>query len=252
VPPVQTSFDFDPKSANAASNATPITRDFGNTDSPAGLQGASCTLNVTDFPVDPPVAQSIGCTANTPTSGTPQAGTTSCSVGSGGGPPVATPLKVRCSGDPEASIQFSNKTPLIWGPIPSATRYKVYRGSVANLSSTYGAYRNSRDPNLTDMQFVELRKGSAIAAVERRGPSARHAPEAPTKRRSLSLLTQQLGPLRRWRRFESTKRGPPPRLRRLEGESNQPREFGQVLRLGPRGGNQDTKGIQARTQTGGL
>lgn len=174
--PTQTSFDFTPKTANAAAGPTTITCNFGYTDSPAGLQGASCSFTFTDAMANPPITQSIGCTGNTPSSGTPQNGTTSCNVtlprysapgvwltslgyvdkvGNSTSLPHGTSLTVTCAGDPETTVRFSNKTTLTWGPIAGATRYNVYRGDVASVATTYGTCQNARDPNLTDTQFVD-------------------------------------------------------------------------------------------------
>ncbi len=177
TPPTQTAFDFSPKTANAGAGPTTITCTFGYLDTPAGLAGASCDFNFTDGMVFPPVSQSIGCTGTTPTSGTPQNGTTSCSVtlprysapgawtvsvgytdkvGNSTSLPHAVPLAVSCGGgDPEASIRFSTKTTLTWLPVAGATRYNVYRGDVAALGTSYGTCQNARDPNLTDTTFVD-------------------------------------------------------------------------------------------------
>lgn len=174
--PVQTSFDFNPKTADSGSGPTSITCSFGFTDNPAGVAASSCDFNFTDNSVFPPVSQSIGCSGSVPASGTRQSGTMTCNVtlprysapggwvvessysdqvGNSGSFPVAPLLNVTCGGDPEASLQFANDTTLTWGPIAGASRYNIYRGTVNNLPTTYGTCQNSRDPVLTDTQFVD-------------------------------------------------------------------------------------------------
>lgn len=173
-PPMQMSFDFNPKTADAGAGPTAITCEFGYVDNPAGLQGASCDFNFTDAMVFPPVSQSIGCTGSVPTSGTPQNGTTRCvvtlprysapgswsvsvgyrdAVGNGTSAPHATPLAVTCGGEVEATLRFATPSTLTWTPVIGATRYNVYRGDVSNVAVDYGACQNARDPDLLDTLF---------------------------------------------------------------------------------------------------
>ncbi|MFN7966645.1 MAG: hypothetical protein U0V87_13260 [Acidobacteriota bacterium] len=180
--PNQTSFTFSPTTANAGAGPTTITCTFGFTDSPAGVSTSSCDFDFNDFTVFPPVSQSQGCTATALASGTRQSGTMSCTfviprysapgnwfattnytdaVGNSSTFNPATPLSVTCGGggDPECTLTWSNKTTLTWNAIAGATRYNVYRGDPATLPN-YGTCQNSRDPNLTDTQFVETQNPS--------------------------------------------------------------------------------------------
>ena len=176
--PNQTSFDFNPKTATAGTGPTTITCSFGFSDSPAGVSSSSCDFDFNDNTVFPPVNQTQGCTATALASGTRQSGTMSCTfviprysapgnwfattgytdaVGNSSTFNPATPLNVTCGGggDPECNLLWSNKTTLTWNSIAGATRYNIYRGDPATLATTYGTCQNSRDPNLTDTQFVE-------------------------------------------------------------------------------------------------
>jgi hypothetical protein len=83
-------------------------------------------------------------------------------VGNGSDYVPATPLTVGCSSaaDPESTLSWSDKTTLTWNAIAGATRYNVYRGDLASLATLYGLCQNSRDPNLTDLQFLETQDPS--------------------------------------------------------------------------------------------
>ncbi len=193
VAPAFGAFDFNPKTANAATGPTTVTCTIPLTDATSGVAAAGCTFGFTDFMTFPPVQQSQGCTSNTPASGTPNYGTYSCSVtiprysapgdwtvtvdaedkvGNFATLEPATLLNVTCGGggDPEPSIRFEQGTrnTIIWSPISGATRYNVYKGNLPQLPGppvNYGTCQNATDPNLTDTQFVD----NAVPNATQRG-----------------------------------------------------------------------------------
>lgn len=181
--PVIGAFDFNPKTANAATGPTSVTCTIPVTDSPAGVAEAGCTFSFLDFMTFPPVQQSQGCGSTSPSSGTRNNGTFTCNaviprysapgdwtvavdavdqVGNSSTLDPVTPLSVTCGGggDPEANIRFEQGTrnTIIWSPIAGATRYNVYKGNLPQLAGppvNYGTCQNATDPNLTDTQFVD-------------------------------------------------------------------------------------------------
>ena len=181
--PLETSFDFNPKTAAAGAGPTTITCSFEFIDSPAGVSRSACDFTFIDNSVFPPVYYTQGCAATALASGTRQSGTMSCNfllprysppgswfaattyidaAGNGSDYVPATPLTVDCSSvaDPESTLSWSDKTTLTWNAIAGATRYNVYRGDLASLATLYGLCQNSRDPNLTDLQFLETQDPS--------------------------------------------------------------------------------------------
>jgi hypothetical protein len=92
-------------------------------------------------------------------------------VGNASPLPQPEQLTVACAGGAaETTCRFSNKTTLIWDPIPGATRYNVYRLALSNMvdanqdhlpDSGYGACRNSTDPDLTDTTLADTQVPTA-------------------------------------------------------------------------------------------
>jgi hypothetical protein len=181
--PIETNFDFNPKTVAAGAGPTTITCSFEFIDSPAGVSSSACDFFFEDNSTSPPVYQRQGCTATALASGTRQSGTMSCTfvvprysapgawfdtttytdaIGTSSDYYPTTPLTVGCSGvaDPECNLQWSDKTTLTWNAIAGATRYNVYRGDLASLATIYGLCQNSRDANLTDLQFLEAQDPS--------------------------------------------------------------------------------------------
>jgi hypothetical protein len=181
--PVVGAFDFNPKTADAATGPTTVTCTIPITDSPAGVATAGCTFSFTDFMTFPPVQQSQGCSSATPSSGTPNNWTYTCQVviprysapgnwtvsvdvedkvGNVTSTNPVTPLNVTCgsAGDPEANIRFQQGTrnTIIWSAVSGAVRYNVYKGNLSQLAGppvNYGTCQNISDPNLTDTQFID-------------------------------------------------------------------------------------------------
>ncbi len=191
--PVVGAFDFNPKTANAATGPTTVTCTIPITDSPAGVAAAGCTFSFTNFLVFPPIQQTQGCSSATPSSGTPNSGTYTCQVviprysapgnwtvsvdvedkvGNLTTTDPVTPLNVTCggAGDPEAVIRFQQGTrnTIIWSAISGATRYNAYKGNLPQLPGppvNYGTCQNATDPNLTDTQFID----NAIPSATQKG-----------------------------------------------------------------------------------
>ncbi len=179
-------FDFNPKSIDVSASPQTVTCTFTVTDALAGVNFATCDFSYSDPLAVPPINQSQTCTATAPSSGTRNNGTFSCVVtiparsaggnwtptvnvadvvGNVASPPQAQVLAVSCAAsEAETTIRFSNKTTLTWTAIAGATRYNIYRGVVTGLTDAnhdglpdggYGTCQNSRDPNLTDTQFID-------------------------------------------------------------------------------------------------
>lgn len=179
-------FDFNPKSIDVSASPQTVTCTFTVTDALAGVNFATCDFSYSDSLAVPPINQSQTCTATAPSSGTRNNGTFSCVVtiparsaggnwtptvnvadvvGNVASPPQAQVLAVSCAAsEAETTIRFSNKTTLTWTAIAGATRYNIYRGVVTGLTDAnhdglpdggYGTCQNSRDPNLTDTQFID-------------------------------------------------------------------------------------------------
>ena len=188
--PSLSSFDFNPKIIDVGAAAKPVVCTMGVSDSPAGVNTATCTLNISTVDPNPPfdfVTQTESCTATGPLTGTRNSGTFQCTVNmprySAGGVwssdvsledlatnsgdyPQALTLNVACSpSDPETTCSFAaNHQTLSWNAIAGATQYNVYRGPLTNLVDTnadhlpdagYGTCQNSRDAVLTDTSFVD-------------------------------------------------------------------------------------------------
>jgi hypothetical protein len=189
--PSLTSFMFSPTSVDVGSAADTVDCTIGVSDATSGVATAQCTFTYTDA-INPSLVQSQSCLATTPSSGTRNSGTFACSVtiprysagGSwdadveltdqvGNASPLPQPeqLTVACAGGAaETTCRFSNKTTLIWDPIPGATRYNVYRLALSNMvdanqdhlpDSGYGACRNSTDPDLTDTTLADTQVPTA-------------------------------------------------------------------------------------------
>jgi len=175
TPPVIGAFDFNPKTANAATGPTVVTCTIPITDSPAGVTSAGCSFSPLFT-----AQQTQSCSSDTPSSGTRNSGTFSCNVviprysapgdwfatvdavdrvGNSSSIEPATPLSVTCGGggDAEANIRFQqgSRTTLVWDAIAGATRYNIYRGNLTTIATSYGTCQNARDPILTDTQFVD-------------------------------------------------------------------------------------------------
>lgn len=185
-------FSFAPSTANTASGAVPVTCTMQFTDSPAGVQSATCSFQ-SPFDIFNPFPQTQTCVADTPASGTRQNGMFSCTavlprystggvwkasvaatdaVGNSAGwdqftlqmMGLPTDLGVDCgAGSSEAVIRFSNQTTLTWLPVAGALSYNVYRGLVSSLPN-YGTCQNSRDPLLTDTVFVDTDRPANAAS----------------------------------------------------------------------------------------
>lgn len=180
TPPSIGAFDFNPKTADAATGPTVVTCTIPITDSPAGVAEAGCTFSFFDFFQFPPVQQTQGCFSDTPSSGTRNSGTFSCNVviprysapgewsvtvdavdrvGNASSLEPVTPLDVTCGGggEAEANVRFQagTRNTLVWDPVPGAERYNSYRGNLATIAGSYGTCQNARDPNLNDTQFVD-------------------------------------------------------------------------------------------------
>jgi hypothetical protein len=188
--PSLSSFDFNPKTIDVGAAAKPVVCTMGVTDSPAGVNTATCTLSIETFDPNPPfdfVLQTESCTAVAPLTGTRNSGTFQCTINmprySAGGAwssdvtlvdlatnsgdnPQALELNVACSpSDPETTCRFAaNHQTLSWDAIASVTQYNVYRGPLTNLVDTnadhlpdagYGTCQNSRDAVLTDTSFLD-------------------------------------------------------------------------------------------------
>ncbi len=180
--------DFNPKTISVGASGKPVVCTMGVADSPAGVDTATCSFNITGFvpPMDF-VNQEQSCTTNAPLSGTRNSGMFQCTINfprySAGGSwtgsvsltdlagnssetGLALPLTIDCgAGVLETTCRFAaNKTSLTWDVIAGATRYNVYRGLQTNLLDAnldhlpdggYGTCQNSRDANLTDTVFVD-------------------------------------------------------------------------------------------------
>ena len=190
--PSLTSFGLAPTSISTGGGPRTVTCTMGVADSLAGVNAATCTLNIQSF-FPEFVMQSQSCTATAPSSGTRNSGTFQCGVVfpqySAGGMwmssvslddltgnvadlPRADLLTVDCNaGDLETTCRFAvDKQTLTWDVVGGATQYNVYRGPFTNLTDAnanhlpdggYGTCQNSRDGNLTDTTFVDSNIPSA-------------------------------------------------------------------------------------------
>jgi len=187
-------FSFGPSSVSTGSASQNVTCNMGLTDSPAGVDVASCDFSYTD----PGTLQTYnaGCSSAAPSAGTRNSGTFTCIatlpryspgglwaisvtsvdlVGNSGEFSNPTSLNVSCAGaDAETTCLFSTKTTLTWDPVAGATRYNIYRGNVSGLVDAnldhlpdggYGTCQNASDPNLTDTTFAD----AAIPTVGQKG-----------------------------------------------------------------------------------
>jgi hypothetical protein len=182
--PSQISFDFNPKTVDTGSGPKTVTCTMAVADSPAGVDSATCTFDYTDVGTGESYAQ--GCTSTTPSAGTRNNGTFTCNatlprytpggswssaasyvdlVGNQVELPSALVLNVGCATpEAETTCRFDTKTNLAWTTVAGATRYNLYRGALSNLVDVnldhlpdggYGTCQNARDPNLTDLLFVD-------------------------------------------------------------------------------------------------
>lgn len=182
--PSQVSFDFNPKTVDTGSGPKIVTCTMAVADSPAGVDSATCTFDYTD--PGSGEAYSQGCTSTAPSAGTRNNGTFTCNatlprytpggswssaasyidlVGNEVELASALLLNVGCATpEAETTCRFDTKTNLAWNAVAGATRYNLYRGALAGLidgnldhlpDGGYGTCQNSRDPNLTDLVFVD-------------------------------------------------------------------------------------------------
>ena len=182
--PANTLFTFSPTSVSTGAASQNVTCTMQITDSPAGVDVASCDFTYTD----PGTSQTYDatCSSATPSAGTRNSGTFTCMAtlpryspgglwtasatyldltGNSTDVPSATSLNVSCAGaDAETTCRFSTKTTLTWDAVAGATRYNVYRGNVSGLVDVnldhvpdggYGTCQNASDPILTDTTFED-------------------------------------------------------------------------------------------------
>ena len=185
TPPSQTGFSFTPGAVSVGASAKSVTCTMTVTDATAGVDIASCEFSYEDTSTFTTYTQS--CISTTPSSGTRNNGTFTCNViipryspggawlptttyidlvGNGSSFEPAGALSVDCGGsaDAETTVRFDNKTNLVWTAVAGASRYNVYRGLQTGLVDAnldhrpdggYGTCQNTRDPNLTDLLFVD-------------------------------------------------------------------------------------------------
>lgn len=189
-PPSLTTFDFTPKTIDTSSAAVNVTCTITVADSPAGVANAGCDFTSPSLQQ----SQSCTATtpsSGTRNSGTFTCVVTLPRYAEGGvwkagvnindqvnnsldlapadlaGRGLPTDLTNNCSsGEAEPVIRFQtgSKTTIVWNPITGATSYNVYRGNLTGMVDAnhdnqpdggYGTCQNSRDPVLTDTQFVD-------------------------------------------------------------------------------------------------
>jgi len=182
--PVNTLFTFSPTSVSTGAASQNVTCTMQITDSPAGVDVASCDFSYTD----PGTLETYdaSCSSAAPSAGTRNSGTFTCIAtlpryspgglwaasatyvdltGNATDVTSATSLNVSCGGaEAETTCRFSTKTTLTWDPVAGATRYNVYRGNVSGLVDVnldhvpdggYGTCQNASDPILTDTTFED-------------------------------------------------------------------------------------------------
>jgi hypothetical protein len=187
TPPSLGSFGFAPTSISTGGGPKTVTCTIPISDSPAGVNSATCTFSIQAFIPPDFVQQTQSCTATAPSSGTRNSGTFQCGVvfpryAAGGSwnssvslddlagntvdLPQAALLTVDCAaGDPQTTCRFAaDKQSLTWDAVGGAAQYDVYRGPLTNLVDVnadhlpdggYGTCQNSRDGNITDTTFLD-------------------------------------------------------------------------------------------------